>query len=56
MHESKDLEPRTVKECWQMNDWTKWEEAMKAELDSLAKCEVFGPVVRTLEDVKPVRW
>ena len=31
---------------------------MKAELDSLAKREVFGPVVRTPEDVKPVgyRW
>ncbi|RTK79942.1 hypothetical protein DRJ71_16805, partial [Enterococcus faecalis] len=58
MNESKDLEPRTVEECRQMNDWPKWEEAMKAELDSLAKCEVFGPVVRTPEDVKPVgyRW
>ena len=58
MHESKDLEPRTFEECRQRNYWPKWEEAMKAELDSLAKREVFGPVVRTPEDVKPVgyRW
>ncbi|RTK65395.1 hypothetical protein DRJ81_15710, partial [Enterococcus faecalis] len=46
MHESKDLEPRSVKECRQRNDWPKWEEAMKVELDSLVKREVFGPVVR----------
>ena len=58
MHESKDLEPRSVEECRQRNDWPKWKEAMKAELDSLAKREVFAPVVRTPEDVKPVgyRW
>ena len=36
MHESKDLEPRSVEECRQRNDWPKWKEAMKAELDSLA--------------------
>ena len=58
IHENKDLEPRLVEECRQRNDWPKWKEAMKAELDSLAKREVFGPVVRTPEDVKPVgyRW
>ena len=56
MHESKDLEPRSVEECRQRNDWPKWEAAMKAELDSLAKREVFGPVVRTPEDVKPVGY
>ena len=56
MHESKDLEPRSVEECRQRNDWPKWEEAMKDKLDSLAKHEVFGPVVRTPEDVKPVGY
>ena len=58
MHESKDLKPRSVEECRQRNDWPKWKEVMKAELDSLAKRDVFGPVVRTPEDVKPVgyRW
>ena len=56
MHKSKDLEPRSVEKCRQRNYWPKWEEAMKAELDSLAKREVFGPVVRTPEDVKPVGY
>ena len=56
MHESKDLEPRSVEEDRQRNDWPKWKEAMKAELDSLAKREVSGPVVRTPEDVKPVGY
>nr|AEL30347.1 copia-like polyprotein [Arachis hypogaea] len=56
MQENKDLEPRLVEECRQKNDWPKWKEVMKAELDSLAKREVFGPVVRTPEDVKPVGY
>ena len=29
---------------------------MQAELNSLTKQEVFGPVVQTLEDVKPVGY
>jgi hypothetical protein len=35
-----------------------WNEAIQAELNSLAKCEVFGPVVQTLEGVSPVwyKW
>ncbi|KAD5507805.1 hypothetical protein E3N88_15508 [Mikania micrantha] len=38
------------------NDWPKWQEALKAELDSLEKRNVFGPVVRTPIDVKPVGY
>ncbi|KAL5728188.1 hypothetical protein ACHQM5_001301 [Ranunculus cassubicifolius] len=36
----------------------KWKDAIQAELDSLAKREVFGPVVLTPEDVKHVghKW
>ena len=33
-----------------------WKEAIQAELNSLIKCEVFGPVVRTLEGVMPVGY
>ncbi|KAM0028529.1 putative RNA-directed DNA polymerase [Helianthus debilis subsp. tardiflorus] len=37
-------------------DWPKWQEAIKAELGSLEKRNVFGPVVRTPIDVKPVGY
>jgi hypothetical protein len=33
-----------------------WKEAIQAELNSLAKREVFGPVVQTLEGVSPVGY
>ena len=51
-----DLEPRNVEECRHRNDWRKWKEAIHAELNSLTKREVFGSVVQTPEDVKPVRY
>ena len=34
----------------------KWKEAIQAELNSLTKREVFGPVVQTPKDVKPVGY
>jgi len=48
----------TIEDCRQRNDWPKWKEAIQAELDSLAKRKVFGPIVRTPEGVKPIgyRW
>ena len=51
-----DSEPHTVDECRQRYDWPKWKEAILAELASLAKRKVFGPVVQTPEDVKPVGY
>ena len=48
-----DPEPRNVEECQHRNDWPKWKEAIQAEL---TKREVFGLVVQTLEDVKPVGY
>ena len=33
-----------------------WNEAVKAELDSLIKREVFRPVVRTPKGVKPIGY
>ncbi|KAJ0575449.1 putative RNA-directed DNA polymerase [Helianthus annuus] len=49
-----DYIPKTLEECMYRTDWPKWQEAVKAELDSLEKRHVFGPVVRTPIDVKPV--
>ena len=34
----------------------KWKEAIQAELNSLTKREVFGPVVQTPKDVKPIGY
>ncbi|RVW79791.1 Retrovirus-related Pol polyprotein from transposon TNT 1-94 [Vitis vinifera] len=51
-----DPEPRHVEECRHRNDWPKWKEAIQAELNSLTKREVFGPVVQTPKDVKPVGY
>ena len=51
-----DPEPRNVEECRHRNDWPKWKEVIHVELNSLTKREVFGPVVQTPEDVKPVGY
>ncbi|XP_049399680.1 uncharacterized protein LOC125863687 [Solanum stenotomum] len=56
MQQDGDLEPRSVNECKQRNDWPKWKEAIQTELASLEKREVFGPIVRTPEGVKPVGY
>ena len=40
-----EYEPQTVDECQRRNDWPMWKEAIQAELNSLSKSEVFGPVV-----------
>ena len=51
-----ECEPQSIIECRQMQDCSKWEEAIKAELASLAKREVFGPITRTPDNVKPVGY
>ena len=53
-----DQEPQNVNECQHQNDWLKWKEAIKTKLRSLAKREVFGPVVQTPTNIQPVgyRW
>ena len=53
-----DPEPQNTNECRQRNDWPKWREAMQAELHSLIKRDVFGPVVQTPTSIKPVvnKW
>jgi hypothetical protein len=44
-----DIEPQFAEKCRRRNDWLMWKEAIQTELNSLAKCEVFGPVVQTPE-------
>ena len=58
MQNNDDEEPQTLNECRNRHDWEKWKEAIQEELNGLAKREVFGPVVPTPENVKPVgyRW
>ena len=56
MRNDEDPEPRNVEEFQHINDWPKWKEAIQAELNSLTKREVFGPVVQTPENVKPVGY
>ena len=53
-----DPEPQNTNECRQRNDWPKWRETMQAELHSLIKRDVFGPVVQTPASIKPVgnKW
>ena len=51
-----DQEPKSVNECMHRKDWPKWKDAMQTELNSLEKREVFGPVVRTPEGIKPVGY
>ena len=40
-----DVEPRSVAECQRRADWPKWKNAIQAELESLNKRKVFGPVM-----------
>lgn len=47
MDETKDHEPRSVEECKKRQDWPRWKDAIQAELNSLTKRQVFGPVTRT---------
>ena len=38
------------------NDWPKWKEAIQTELNLLTKQEVFGPIVQTSGNIKPVGY
>ena len=49
-------EPQTVNECRKMNYWPKWKETIQIKLNSLTKQEVFGHVVQTLGNIKPVGY
>ena len=42
--------------CWHKHDWLKWKETIQIELNSLTKWEIFGPILQTLEGVKPIGY
>lgn len=56
MNEKEDHEPKSMEQCRQREDWPKWKDAIESELKSLAKREVFGPVVHKPKGVKPVGY
>ena len=56
MNERENHEPKSIEECQRRQDWPKWKDAIQPELSSLAKREVFGPIVQTPEGVKPVGY
>ena len=49
---SEDHDLKSIKECRQRNDWPKQKGAIDAELNTLKKRKVFGPVVLISECVK----
>ena len=49
-------EPQTVNECRKMNYWPKWKETIQIKLNSLTKQEVFGPIVQTPGNIKPIKY
>nr|GEU62661.1 alpha-1,4 glucan phosphorylase L-2 isozyme, chloroplastic/amyloplastic [Tanacetum cinerariifolium] len=49
-------EPKSMHECRNRNNWQKWKDAIQAELKSLEKREVFGPIVQTPKGVKLVGY
>ena len=56
MKEDLDHELRLVGEYQCRNDWLKLKEAIKFELESLAKWKVLEPVIQTPEGVKPIGY
>ena len=54
--ENEDHEPKSMNACKKRKDWPKWNDAVKAELHSLEKRKVFGPVVLTPDGVNPVGY
>ena len=51
-----EFEPQTIEECRHRNDWPMWKQAIQTKLNSLAKREVFRPVVHILKGVIPVGY
>ncbi len=51
-----DPEPKSMAECKKRSDWVKWKDAIKAELISLNKRKLFGPVDRTPVGISSVGY
>jgi Reverse transcriptase (RNA-dependent DNA polymerase) len=48
--------PKTPEECMRKNNWPKWKDALKAELDSLEKRNIFGPIILIPKNVNLVGY
>lgn len=44
-----EIKSQTVEENRRRNYWPMWKEVIQAELNLLATCDVFGPVVRACQ-------
>ncbi|KAM2686026.1 hypothetical protein EV2_008967 [Malus domestica] len=53
---SDEVKPCFIDECRRRTDWSNWKQAIQVELDSLAKCKVFGHIVPTPPSVKPIDY
>jgi hypothetical protein len=51
-----DYVSKTQEEYMHRNDWPKWKDALKAELDSLEKQNIFGLVILTPKNVNTVGY
>jgi Reverse transcriptase (RNA-dependent DNA polymerase) len=51
-----DYVSKTPEECMHRNDWSKWKDALKTELDSLEKRNIFGPVILTPKNINPLGY
>ncbi|KAL0342624.1 UNVERIFIED_CONTAM: Retrovirus-related Pol polyprotein from transposon RE1 [Sesamum calycinum] len=56
IHDNEDHEPKSIQECRQRTNWPKRKDAIEVGFNSLAQRKVFGPVIRTPEDVKSVGY
>lgn len=55
-NDKNDPAPKSVMECQNRHDWLKWKDGMQAELDSLNKRNVFGPIIPMPKTEKPVGY
>ena len=51
-----NYESRSIIECYQRQDWPKWEKAIQEKLSSFTKQEIFRLVTQTLDNVKRVEY
>jgi hypothetical protein len=47
---------KTLEECMYKNDWSKWKDALKTELNSLEKRNIFGHIVLTPKYINHVEY
>ena len=55
-YENNDIEPRSINECQQRNDWPKWKEAIQVELNSLKKTWCIWTYSTNTKECKPGRF